>query len=114
MEIVLGDLPQPQVRIRWGNGTTRGWHGNAAASGHVCAGEAGRGFQQVFQGSLEDNLPAARAGLREGDVIVGINRQAIRNAKDCEDAISALPSGSRALVQVIREGQRLFAVLSMR
>ncbi len=76
------------------------------------------GLPANFQGALVAQVTprgrAARAGLREGDVIVGINRQAIRNAKDCEDAISALPSGSRALVQVIREGQRLFAVLSMR
>lgn len=76
------------------------------------------GLPANFQGALVARVAprgrAARAGLQEGDVIVGINRQAIGGAKDCEEAIRALPAGSRALVQVIREGQRLFAVLSMK
>jgi serine protease Do len=57
---------------------------------------------------------AARAGLREGDVIVAVNRKSIRSAKAFEEAIAALPSGAKVLLEVIRDGHRRIGVLGLK
>jgi serine protease Do len=50
--------------------------------------------------------PAARAGVRSGDVIVEIDGKKIDGAGDVIDTVSNLPIGSKATVVVWRGGQR--------
>jgi serine protease Do len=50
---------------------------------------------------LQDG-PAARAGIRRGDVIISINRKDINSVADFEQVVSNLPRGEEAVLLVIR------------
>lgn len=56
----------------------------------------------VYPGSTAD-----QAGLRPGDVIVGINRQGIKDAKTAMDMTAAFKPGDRVEVEVKRSGETL-------
>jgi S1-C subfamily serine protease len=45
------------------------------------------GNQGVVVSSIEDRSPAARVGLEEGDVIMQVNRQRVKNIRDMSDMI---------------------------
>jgi len=67
-------------------------------------GERGVVITQVFAGS-----PALEAGLRRGDLIQEVNRQAVRNQEEFGRAIRALRSGD-VLALLVRRGQNTFYV----
>ncbi|MFM6995784.1 MAG: PDZ domain-containing protein, partial [Limnohabitans sp.] len=46
--------------------------------------------------------PAARAGLRPGDVIAQVNRQPVRNVPELLARVAALAPGKAARLQVLR------------
>jgi S1-C subfamily serine protease len=48
--------------------------------------------------------PAARAGLRSGDVIVSVGGSEVRNADDVADVIADRRPGERVTVEFRREG----------
>lgn len=50
--------------------------------------------------------PAARAGLRQGDVIVAINGKDIADAHDVTRRVASLPAGKSAAFAIQRDGQR--------
>ncbi len=50
------------------------------------------------------NSPAARAGLRAGDIVVEFNGRTISNAADLEKAVEAADPRSRASLTVQRSG----------
>ena len=50
--------------------------------------------------------PAAQAGLREGDIIVGFGDQEIKNDQQLRQAILARKPGDQVAVTVVRNGQR--------
>jgi len=49
--------------------------------------------------------PAAKAGLKSGDVIVGINDQPIKSSHDLALAVANTKPGSKADLKVLREGK---------
>ncbi len=49
--------------------------------------------------------PAAKAGLRPGDVIVSFNGQAIYNSGQLPPLVGALPAGFKAKLGIIRDGK---------
>ena len=51
-----------------------------------------------------DTSPAARAGLKSGDVIVSINDQKVKSSRDLIRRIASLPVGSTANIGYIRAG----------
>jgi serine protease Do len=53
--------------------------------------------------SVERNLPADRAGLQRGDVIIEVNGKPIRNNNELVSAVSATRPGTTILVKVIRD-----------
>jgi S1-C subfamily serine protease len=58
--------------------------------------------------------PAAKAGLREGDVITQVNAKPISTAEQLQDMIEATPSGQKLRLRVRRVGQDLdLSVLPM-
>ncbi len=66
-----------------------------------------RGTMGVVVASVDANGPAAKAGVREGDVIQEVNRQPVRSVSELQGALPK--SGDRpALLLINRGGQTLF------
>jgi serine protease Do len=59
----------------------------------------------AFISGVSEGGPAARAGLRAGDVITSINGKPITTASDVVDTVSAQSIGSAVAVKVMRGGQ---------
>jgi serine protease Do len=57
---------------------------------------------------VEQGSPAARAGLRPGDVIVRVGREPIASATDAQRELGKVPSRGTAFLRVIRDGQETF------
>ena len=53
-----------------------------------------------------DNGPAAKGGLQVGDVILSMNGQPIVMSADLPHLVGALKAGSKATLEVIRDGKR--------
>ncbi|MEW6052687.1 MAG: M20/M25/M40 family metallo-hydrolase [Nitrospirota bacterium] len=51
--------------------------------------------------------PAERAGLREGDIIVGINTMKVNRLKDLSDILKSLHAGDKISIIFLREGQEM-------
>lgn len=60
--------------------------------------------QGVMVASVQANSPAARAALRQGDVITGFNGVAIKAPRDLAVAVANLPAGRTATMAVWRDG----------
>jgi serine protease Do len=56
--------------------------------------------------AVEEGKPAARAGIRHGDVIVEIDGKPIRNNRELIDYISYRPVGTEVRITLFRNGQR--------
>ncbi len=58
---------------------------------------------------VEPGSPAARNGLRAGDIIVGVNRQPVHNAQELRAALES--AGKVFALNVLRDDTRLFLVI---
>lgn len=71
----------------------------------VCAAaEAGGGSTAAVEG-LDTNAPAARAGLRKGDILLKIGDTAIQSPQDVLNASFFLTAGEKTPVAVWRNGE---------
>jgi serine protease Do len=91
-------------------------------TGHVSRGRIGVGVQPVsaeqakslgldtthgaLVGSVDPSGPAQAAGLRQGDVIVGVNGEKIDSTTDLMAQVSQLSPGTTATVDVWRNGSK--------
>jgi S1-C subfamily serine protease len=66
----------------------------------------------IVVSSVEEAGPAARAGIRPGDVIAEANREPVRTASDFARILNRLRQGQNLLLLVRRDGSSRFAVLS--
>jgi serine protease DegQ len=84
----------------------RGWLGVEArdATGAESKGVLGAQIAAVQRGS-----PAARAGLRAGDIVVSVNGDAIPDASALMLKAAALPPKSTGELKVLREGREMLA-----
>jgi serine protease Do len=57
---------------------------------------------------VEQGSPAARAGIRPGDVIVRVGREPIASATDAQRELGKVPSRGTAFLRVLRDGQETF------
>jgi S1-C subfamily serine protease len=57
--------------------------------------------------SLEKNRPAERAGLREGDLVIAFNGQAVGSVHDLHKMLVAEQIGVTASVTIIRHTEKL-------
>ena len=56
--------------------------------------------------SVSDDSPAEKAGLAEGDIIVGFNGDDIMDASDIRNAVGYVQPGERADITYLRDGRR--------
>jgi serine protease Do len=68
--------------------------------------------QGVIVSGVEEGGPAARAGVRAGDVIAEVNRERVRSVADFTRALGQMRRGNNLLLLVQREGNARFVVLS--
>ena len=61
----------------------------------------------VLVSSVDEGSPAAKAGLKAGDVIVKLNGTAVGDASDLGGAVARLESGAPATITVQRDGRPL-------
>jgi serine protease Do len=64
--------------------------------------------------AVQPGSPAARAGLQPGDVLLSVNRSAVRTAADAVRALRGTASGAPALLLVWRGGQEQFVTMERR
>lgn len=92
------------------------------ADGKVSRGRLGVGIQELNQslaesfglekpdGALVDSVPndgpAAKAGIKPGDVILGLNGQRIENSGQLPPLVADMKPGSEAKVEIWRNGRR--------
>jgi serine protease Do len=86
---------------------TRGWLG---VSIQPLTPELARGFK-VTEGSgalvasVQDSSPAAKAGIKAGDVITQYDGQKVSQSSDLPKLVAATPVGRQVPVTVVREGK---------
>jgi S1-C subfamily serine protease len=62
--------------------------------------------QGVLVSGVEDDSPAEKAGLEDGDVIIEVNGNAVRNPDDLRNTIRDMSPGTEVEVLIIRDGDR--------
>jgi len=60
----------------------------------------------VFVQTVAPGGPSEKAGIQEGDIIVGINGKPVRNGGDLVNLVTATPIGSSIDVSLLRNGKR--------
>ena len=101
------NTPKPEVRIELSDGSTLVLpiHPDALEE-RIKAAQALQPFRAPVVGEVLPDKPAAKAGIQEGDTIVGVNGQPVRQWYDLLELLQA--SAGRALnVKVARGGKRL-------
>jgi len=65
------------------------------------------GVEGVLIAAVDTDSPAARGGLRQGDVIVAVNGKRIDQVRDVPRSIAALKPGTRVTLTVLRRGREV-------
>jgi len=69
--------------------------------------------QGVIVSSVQPGSPAADAGLARGDVILEVNRQAIKSAAELQNITDNAKAGANLLFLVRRSGNNLFVAMNV-
>ena len=67
----------------------------------------------VLVTAVTEGGPAARSGLRQGDVLIQIGSHPVRNVADAGEAVMDLAAGQRALIAVVRGRYKMWARVAM-
>ena len=98
------DLARPVIeRLLRDGRVERGWLGVSVAD--VPAEQARSGPRGVLVAGVEPNSPAAKAGLRQGDVVTAINGERVETSRALVRSVAAVPPGQTVRVTVTREGR---------
>ena len=57
--------------------------------------------------AVEQDSPAQRAGLREGDILIALDGQPVAGVDDLHRVLSDIPAGTKAVLSVLRGTERL-------
>jgi serine protease Do len=60
---------------------------------------------------IDSESPAAKSGLREGDVIQEVNKQPVKNAKDLQSISKKLKPNEKILMRVYSQGRSGYVAL---
>jgi len=72
-----------------------------------------KGTAGVVVTEVSEESPAAAAGVEAGDVVVEINRKAVRNVNDYRNLANKLGKSEDTLLLIIRRGGRLFITVKL-
>jgi Do/DeqQ family serine protease len=67
----------------------------------------------VLVADTDPNGPAARAGVRRGDILVAASGRPIESSDDIRNRLARLKPGDRVPLQIVREGRRLEMTLTL-
>jgi serine protease Do len=67
----------------------------------------GKAATGVMVDEVEEDSPAARAGLKKGDVVVEFDGERVRSVRQFTRLVSETPSGREVAAAVLRDGQRV-------
>ena len=70
------------------------------------------GTKGVLVTDLDPSGPAARAGMRPGDVILKVNNRPVETVADASRALQAIRSGGNAFLLVWKAGQETFVAIT--
>jgi glutaredoxin 3 len=59
----------------------------------------------AYIGKVAPSLHGAKAGLKPGDVVTGLNNVTVKNAGDLEKALGTLTTGHRVAITFVRDGK---------
>lgn len=92
-------------------------------TGHVVRGRIGVGIQSVNQGlaeafgmdkpqgaavtMVEKNGPAAKADIKEGDIIIAVDGEHIKTANELPIRIASVRPGQKVMLTVLRDGKEM-------
>ena len=65
-----------------------------------------RNAEGALVAEAQANGPAAKAGIRSGDVITAVNSDAVRDSRDLAKRISAVAPGTEVTLGILRKGER--------
>jgi serine protease Do len=65
------------------------------------------GTEGALVGHVEKSGPAAKAGLKQGDIIVSINGQKVTNVNQLRNIVASLPPGKSVELSAIRNGRKI-------
>ena len=85
----------------------RPWIGIAPAEGSRRPGREGKEADGLMIGGVFGNTPAAKAGLREGDVIARADGQPVNSIQDLQRVILSRKLGEKILFIVSRDSRRI-------
>ena len=69
------------------------------------------GTKGVYVGKIRPDTVAERAGLRTGDVIVGLAGKRLRSMAQLDQYVGTLKAGDQATVRYLRDGEERTATL---
>lgn len=98
---IPSEVAQPIVeRLRNGGHVDRGWLGVSVQDRQGTAETNG-----VIIAGIERNGPAAKAGMRPGDVVTAVNGEHVNSARNLIKAVAATPPGNNVRLTVRRQGR---------
>jgi putative serine protease PepD len=90
-------------------------HGQTVAHAYlgISTSETSNGSPGALVASVQSGTPAAKAGLKDGDVIVAVNGAAVDTEGDLIDALAAAKPGDRVKLTVERGSSRITLIVTL-
>jgi serine protease Do len=112
LQVSIGEMPRDLAALSSETeGKTEGDHALSGMTVGPIPPEQGMDQKGVVITHIESNSPAARAGLRQGDILVELNRQEIRTVEDFRRLTRNLDSKSSVLVLLKRGRGTIFLAI---
>ncbi|WP_170984196.1 DegQ family serine endoprotease [Rhodoligotrophos defluvii] len=86
---------------------TRGWLGVAIqpVSEDIAESLGAKSTDGALIAEVNDGSPAAKGGLQVGDLVLGVNDQAIKSPRELSRAVAGIEPGTDAKLRVLRNGE---------
>ena len=112
LQVSVGEMPRDLASLSSeSDGSTQGDHALTGITVGPIPPEQGTEQKGVVITHIEADSPAARAGLRAGDILVELNRQEIRTIEDFQRLTSNLEAKSPVLVLLKRGRGTIFLAI---